>query len=412
MGGWEPVGERMARTLNRLTARQIASTTDKTMLADGGGLYLQVSATGSRSWLFRYRWQGRRPEIGLGSYPTVPLSEARRRAEVARAALAELPPRDPRVALKGNDDNRDMTFGAYASGWMENNLCDFTNAKHRQQWRSTLTKYAQPIWAEHVDAVETAHILSLLKPIWNDTRETANRVRGRIERILDAAKSEGLRSGDNPARWRGHLKNLLPNQKKPVKHHQALPFEEVPAFIQRLKERDALSARALEFLILTAVRSSEARGALWAEIDLDARLWVISPERMKESREHRVPLSHAAVVILKRLSDARINEYVFPNMSGRGYISEAAIRNLMTRMRVEGPTIHGFRSSFRDWAAEDTQFSWDVAEQALAHAVGDQTERAYRRGDAIEKRRALMQAWASFCLENPETAIASSRSPE
>lgn len=375
------------------------------MLPDGGGLYLQVSSSGARSWLFRYRWQGKRPEIGLGSFPSVTLSEARRRAGIARAALAELPPRDPKVALEGDGNDRDTTFGAYANAWMESNLGDFTNAKHRQQWRNTITTYAKPIWNEHLDAVETAHILSLLKPIWNEKRETANRVRGRIERILDAAKSQGLRSGDNPARWRGHLKNLLPNQKKPVKHHEALPFAEVPAFMQSLKEREALSARALEFLILTAVRSSEGRGALWTEIDLEKQLWVIPAERMKEPREHRVPLSDAAMAILRPLSEARLSEHVFPNMSGRGFMSETAIRNLMKRMSVEGPTIHGFRSSFKDWAAETTRFSWDVTEQALAHVVGDQTERAYRRGDALEKRRKLMQVWGSYCSESTDSKL-------
>jgi integrase len=392
----------MARIRNRLTTRQIAAASDKGMLPDGGGLYLQVSATGARSWLFRYRWQGRRPEIGLGSYPSVSLSEARRRADVARAALAELPPRDPKIVFKGDDAERDMTFGAYATGWMENNLGDFTNAKHRKQWRNTLTEYAKPIWAEHIDAVETAHILSLLKPIWNEKRETANRVRGRIERILDAAKSEGLRSGDNPARWRGHLKNLLPNQKKPVKHHAALPFAEVPAFVAELRQREALSARALEFLVLTAVRSSEGRGALWSEIDLDKQLWVIPAERMKEPREHRVPLCDAAIAILGPSFEARLSDHVFPKMGGNGCISEASIRNLMKRMDIEGVTIHGFRSSFKDWAAETTSFSWDITEQALAHVVGDRTERAYRRGDALAKRRELMQAWANFCCGSVE----------
>lgn len=375
------------------------------MLPDGGGLYLQVSASGSRSWLFRYRWQGRRPEIGLGSYPSISLAEARHRAGVARAALAELPPRDPKVALDGDGNDRDTSFGAYANAWMESNLGDFTNDKHRQQWRNTVTTYAKPIWNEHIDAVETAHILSLLKPIWNEKRETANRVRGRIERILDAAKSEGMRLGDNPARWRGHLKNLLPNQKKPVKHHAALPFADVPAFIAMLRKRKALSARALEFLILTAVRSSEGRGAKWSEFDLTKRLWVIPAERMKESREHRVPLSDAVMAILEPLAEARISEYAFPNLSGKGFMSETAIRNLMQRMDVQGPTIHGFRSSFKDWTAETTQFSWDITEQALAHVVGDQTERAYRRGDALEKRRDLMQAWSIFCSEVPEGTL-------
>ena len=235
----------MARTLNRLTANQIKAAKGKQMLADGGGLYLQVTTAAARSWLFRYRWQGGRPEIGLGSYPAVTLAEARRRAEMARAVRAELPPRDPRHALKGGEENEVPTFGAYASEWLDSNLDDFRNAKHRQQWRNTLQAYAKPLWEQPVDKVETAHVLEALQPIWNEKRETARRVRGRIERVLDAAKATGLRTGENPARWRGHLKALLPDQKKPVKHHAALPFADVPKFITQLRKRDALSARAL-----------------------------------------------------------------------------------------------------------------------------------------------------------------------
>lgn len=388
----------MARTLNRLTANQIKAAKGKQMLPDGGGLYLQVTGTDARSWLFRYRWQGKRPEIGLGPYPAITLAEARRRAEVARAALADMPPRDPKAALKGEGDKPTPTFGEYANEWMDANLDDYTNAKHRQQWRNTLETYANALWDKPVDAIETAHVLEALKPIWNEKRETATRLRGRIERILDAASSEGFRTGDNPARWRGHLKNLLPNQKRPVKHHEALPFADVPGFMRRLQEREALSARALEFLILTCVRSSEGRGAKWAEIDLDAGVWVIPPERMKEPREHRVPLSDAAMAILAPLSEAKTGDYVFPNMSSKGCISETSLRKLMDRVGTSGPTIHGFRSTFKDWATETTNFSWDLSEQALAHIVGDQTERAYRRGDALEKRRALMQAWADYCM--------------
>lgn len=387
----------MARTLNRLTANQIKAARGKQMLADGGGLYLQVTTAAARSWLFRYRWQGGRPEIGLGSYPAVTLAEARRRAEVARAALAELPPCDPRHALKGGEENQVPTFGAYASEWLDSNLDDFRNAKHRQQWRNTLKAYAKPLWEQPVDAIETAHVLEALQPIWNEKRETARRVRGRIERVLDAAKATGLRTGENPARWRGHLKTLLPDQKKPVKHHAALPFADVPEFITQLRKRDALSARALEFLILTGARSSEGRGALWSEIDLEARLWVLPPERMKEPREHRVPLSNAAMAILEPLSELRTSDNVFPNMSGKGHISETALRNLRSRMGAEAWTMHGFRSALRDWAGEKTAFPREVAEMALHHAVGNAVERAYRRGDALEKRRELMHAWGDYC---------------
>jgi integrase len=387
----------MARTLNRLTANQIKAATGKQMLPDGGGLYLQVTNKNARSWLFRYRWQGKRPEIGLGPFPAVTLAEARRRAEVARAALAEMPPRHPIAALKGDGDKPVPTFGEYAIEWLTRNLDDFRNAKHRQQWRNTLEAYAKPLWEQPVDRIETSHVLEALQPIWNEKRETARRVRGRIERILDAAKAKGLRTGENPARWRGHLKALLPDQKKPVKHHAALPFADVPEFMARLGKRDALSARALEFLILTGTRSSEGRGALWSEIHLNARLWVLPPERMKAAKEHRVPLSDAAMSVLEPLSELRTGDNVFPNISGKGCISETALRKLMSRMEAGALTMHGFRSAFRDWAGEKTPFPRDVAEMAIAHVVGDQTERAYRRGDALEKRRELMQAWADFC---------------
>lgn len=245
-------------------------------------------------------------------------------------------------------------------------------------------------------AVETADILATLQPIWNEKRETAKRLRGRIERILDAAKAQGLRSGENPARWRGHLSALLPNQKRPVKHHAAMPFESVPSFMELLRARGALSSRALEFIILTATRSSEGRGATWSEIDLEAKIWTIPADRMKAGKEHRVPLSSAAAALLEQLLEVRTNGFVFPKMGGQGYISEAALRNLMKRLGVGDFTIHGFRSTFRDWAGETTDHPREVAEAALAHRVGNQVERAYRRGDALEKRRRLMEAWADY----------------
>lgn len=388
----------MARTLNKLTAKKIEAAKEKQLLADGGGLYLQVSGKGGRSWVFRYRWQGKRPEIGLGPYPAVTLAEARRRAELGRSALADLPPRDPLAVLKA-EEGTPTTFGEFAEEWLSSNLDDFRNAKHRQQWRNTLEAYARPLNDKPIDAIETAHVLQALQPIWNSKRETARRVRGRIERILDAAKAKGLRTGENPARWRGHLKAILPDQKKPVEHHAAMPFEMLPGFMAQLRERDALSARALEFLILTGTRSGEGRGARWPEIDLEARVWTIPAERMKAKKAHRVPLSDAAMAVLEPLHEIKSGDgvFVFPKMGGEGFVSEAAIRNLMGRMGAGEWTIHGFRSTLRDWAGEATSFPRDVAEMALAHKVGDETERAYRRGDALEKRRALMQAWADFC---------------
>lgn len=388
----------MARTLDRLTAKKIDAAKGTQLLADGGGLYLQVSGKGGRSWVFRYRWQGKRPEIGLGPYPAVTLAEARRRAELGRSALADVPPWDPAEVLKA-EEGEPITFGEFAEQWLSSNLDDFGNAKHRQQWRRTLEAYAKPLNDKPIDAIETVHVREVLQPIWNTKRETARRVRGRIERILDAAKATGLRTGENPVRWRGHLKTILPDQKKPVQHHAAMPFKKLPAFMAQLRGRDALSARALEFLILTGTRSGEGRSALWSEIDLEARVWTIPGERMKANKAHSVPLSDAAMAVLEPLhklkSDGGV--FVFPKMGGDGFVSEAALRNLMGRMGFGEWTIHGFRSTFRDWAGEATNFPRDVAEMALAHGVSDETERAYRRGDALEKRRELLQAWADYC---------------
>ncbi|RAN39783.1 integrase arm-type DNA-binding domain-containing protein [Hyphomonas sp. GM-8P] len=387
----------MARMLNRLTANQIKAAKGKQMLPDGGGLYLQVTSDAGKSWLFRYRWKGKRPEIGLGPYPAVTLAEARRRADVARAALAEMPPLDPKVALRDTGEPS-PAFADWAEEWLSTNLESFSNTKHRQQWRNTLRDYAQPLRDKPVDAIETEDVLACLQPIWADKRETARRVRGRIEKILDAAKAKGLREGENPARWRGHLDSLLLDQRKPVKHHAAMPWAEVPAFMRRLVASDALSAKALAFLVLTGVRSSEGRGALWAEIDKEARLWTIPPERMKEPREHRVPLSDAAMGILEGLDPALTGSHVFPAQRGDGCITETSLRKTMARYGGGDFTLHGFRSAFRDWAGENTAFPREVAELALAHAVGNAVERAYRRGDALEKRRALMQAWSDHCL--------------
>ncbi|KCZ85082.1 phage integrase [Hyphomonas adhaerens MHS-3] len=398
----------MAVTLNRLSAKQVKDAKGKALINDGGGLHLQVTEKGSKSWLFIYRWQGKRPEIGLGSYPTVSLAEARRRAEEARFMLASRPPQNPRDVLAARSKQADIpTFGTFAEEWLDANLDDFRNEKHRYQWRQSLSAYAKPLWELQVNAVETAHVLQALKPIWNEKRETARRVRGRMEKVLDAAKAKGLRDGENPARWRGHLKALLPDQKKQVEHLAAMPFLKVPEFMLRLRTRDALSAKVLELLILTATRSSEGRGARWSEFDLDARLWTLPPERMKAGKEHRIPLSDPAMALIEQLLEVRCSDFVFPSFGGDKHISETAVRNLMTRMQADAFTIHGFRSSFRDWAGEKTSFHRDVAEMALAHAVGDQTERAYRRGDALDKRRDLMNAWATFCRGETEEKVVS-----
>lgn len=387
----------MAVTLNRLTAKQVKDASGKGRIADGGGLWLQVSEAGAKSWLFVYRWDGKRPELGLGAYPAVSLADARRRAEEARACLAAKPKRDPKALLKAEVPPEAQTFGAFTESFLDGVLDDFRNPKHRQQWRNTLETYGAAIWKKDIAAIETRHVLEVLQPIWSKKRETARRVRGRIERILDAAKAQGLRSGENPARWRGHLSAILPDNRKDRRHHAAMPFDDVGAFMKILAGRDDLASKALRFIVLTGARSGEARGATWAEIDFAARVWTIPGERMKAGRPHRVPLSAEAVEILEGLKSHRLDGFVFPGQGKADFISEAAIRKLLSRLKIEGVTIHGFRSSFRDWAGERTQFPREVAEQALAHRVGDETERAYRRGDALEKRRQLMQAWADFC---------------
>lgn len=369
--------------------------------ADGDGLYLVVSQDGStvrRRWLFYFTWEGRRREMGLGSARDVSLADARQAADQARRLVREGV--DP-IKARNEVEEEVPTFGEFADGLVRSIESGFRNEKHRYQWRQTLTTYADPIRAKRVDAITTQDVLACLTPLWQSKQETASRLRGRIERVLDAAKAQGLRAGENPARWRGHLANLLPKRQKLQRgHHPALPFEQVPDFIARLRERKAVSALALEFTILTAARTGEVFGATWGEIDLKQRLWTVPPGRMKAGRLHRVPLTDRCIEILDEMETLRTtglpSAYVFPGARPGRPLSNMVYKALFTRMGVDGITAHGFRSSFRDWAGECTDFPREVAEQALAHVIGDETERAYRRGDALEKRRALMAAWCAF----------------
>jgi integrase len=286
-----------------------------------------------------------------------------------------------------------VTFGAFADQLVPELAKGFRNDKHIAQWSSTLRTYAAPLRSKPIAEITTDDVLAVLQPIWTTKSETASRVRGRIERVLDAARARGLREGENPARWRGHLDHLLPKRKRLTRgHHAALPFQQVPDFVAQLRQRDAIAARALEFVILTAARSGEVLGARWSEIDRQARIWTVPGERMKAGVEHRVPLVDRALEILDEVEKLRRGEFIFPSFRADKPLSNMAFDALMTRMGVRATT-YGFRSSFRDWAGETTTFPREVAEAALAHAVGDATERAYRRGDALEKRRALMKAW-------------------
>ena len=388
----------MPATINRLTAVEVRDTKTPGRLPDGGGLHLQIGPNGSKSWLFIFRWEGKRPELGLGPYPQVSLASARRRAEDARSILSGRPKQDPRVVWAAAAPAARMTFGDFVDEWLPALIKAFRNPKHQQQWENTLKIYGgslRPMW---LDEIDTQAVLAVLQPIWATKRETAQRVRGRVERVLDAAKAKGLRTGENPARWRGHLSTLLPAQRRVIQHFPAMPYDQVPAFVAQLKEREAATALCLRFIILTAVRSSEARGARWDEIDLQAKVWTIPAERMKAGKSHRVPLSAEAVAILKPLHETRRGPLVFPGQTSKKPLSETAFRALFRRCDVSNVTIHGFRSAFRDWCGEATNFPREIAEQALAHTVGNAVEQAYRRGDALEKRRKLMEAWAMYCM--------------
>nr|WP_314135721.1 integrase arm-type DNA-binding domain-containing protein [uncultured Brevundimonas sp.] len=387
----------MARQLNRLSPRAVATLAKPGRHADGGGLYLSVGPGEARAWVFLYRWDGRLKEMGLGGLSSVPLAKARVKAAVARQLVADgINPIEAKREAKAVP-----TFGELADAVVADLSPQWRNPKHRQQWANTLTTDAAGLRPLRVDRIETADVLTTLKPIWALKPETASRLRGRIERVLDAAKAKGHRSGENPARWRGHLDHLLPKRQKLTRgHHAALPFVEVPSFVADLRQRKANAALALEFTILTAARSGEVRGATWAEVDLDAKVWTVPATRMKAGREHRVPLSERALAILaaaRLLTGGAPDAVVFPAASGKP-LSDAAFQALLIRMDRKGEfTPHGFRSSFRDWAGEASTFPRELAEAALAHVIGDATERAYRRGDALEKRRKLMDAWARFC---------------
>lgn len=386
----------MARSINRLTARTVASLKEPGRHADGGGLYLHIDPSLSKRWVFVFQWRGQRKEMGLGSAATVGLAEARDEALAARrAVLAGTNPIEARKAERGG-----KTFADVADEVLASIGPSMSNDKHRAQWTTALKVTALPLRSKRVDEITTEDVLAILRPLWTRTPETASRLRGRIERVLDAAKAKGLRSGENPARWRGHLNMLLPRQRKLGRgHHAAMPFAEVSSFIAVLRQRPAVAARALEFTILTAARTGEALGMRWSEIDLKEAIWNVPAERMKARISHRVPLSPAALAVLeivRPLRDPSTGDFVFPARRGGG-LSQMAMIMLMRRMEIEGPTVHGFRSAFRDWAGDCTNFPRELIEAAFAHIVGNAVERAYRRSDAFEKRRRLMDAWAGYC---------------
>lgn len=379
--------------INRLSARTLSSITENGRHADGGGLYLSVSANGGRRWVFLYRWHGKPTEIGFGSARNVSLARARQLAALARTSLSErISPKEARR------QQETPTFGECADQLIEAMRSSWRNDKHAAQWEMTLRKYAAPLLRLRVNEITTDDVLAVLKPLWIEKAETASRLRGRIERVIDAAKARGQRSGENPARWRGHLDQLLPKRQKNTRtHFTALKYADTPDFIGQLRLRQGTAALALEFAILTAARSGEVLGARWSEFDFERGVWTVPASRMKASREHRVPLSQRALEIAKLQHEGSSGDLVFAGQKPDNPLSTAALERVLERMKVNNATVHGFRSTFRDWSADCTNFQNEVCEAALAHTIQNKAEAAYRRGDLFEKRQKLMEAWAVFC---------------
>lgn len=385
----------MARALNKLSATAAKSVSKPGRHSDGGGLYLNVAPGGTKSWVFVFTRKAKKSEMGLGSYPDVSLADARAKAASFRVEIAA-----GRNPVKLRDRQIEPTFGECATEFITSMEKSWRNEKHRAQWSSTLKTYGKDIWNKQISQIETQDVLDLLKPIWHEKPETAARVRGRIERVIEYANASGKRSwAPNPAAWKGHLRAVLPAPAKLSRgHHPAMPYGDVPAFFQALAGVEGMSARGLEFLILTAARTGEVIGSTWAEFDLDAALWTVPADRMKAGKIHRVPLTARAVEIAKSLQDRRVNDFVFPGEKKDRPISNMAFTMLLRRMELGHFTPHGFRSSFRDWAGDKTLYPRELAEAALAHRLGDKTEEAYRRSDALEKRRKMMDAWSSYLV--------------
>ena len=398
----------MGRQLGKLTALAVSRAKDRGYLADGGGLYLQVSASGARSWVFRFRKDGHLREMGLGPVNALKLADARQRATECRKQRSlgfdPIEVRNSQAAQAKLEAARALTFRQCAQAFIDAHRASWKNATHAAQWPSSLETYAYPSIGDlSVQAIDVSLVRKVLDPIWQTKTETASRLRGRMETVLDWATVAGYRKGDNPARWRGHLDKMLPARAKiqKVQHHAALPYAETGLFLSTVRAQVSISAPALEFLILTASRTSEVLGATWGEIELGSAVWTIPAARMKGGREHRVPLSKPALGVLAQMQKARPDSqsvhYIFPGARANRPLSKVALLKVLERLGRSDLTVHGFRSTFRDWAAEQTNFPRDVCEQSLAHALSDKVEAAYRRSDLFEKRRKLIEAWGSYC---------------
>jgi integrase len=408
--------------IGKLSAVEVAKAKGPAVLHDGGGLYLRIAANrtgrngrerlGAKAWVFRFQLDGKRRDMGLGPYPDISLSDARRRATEHRNQRRDgIDPLDAKGAQRQAQRlavAKGRTFRECATEFIDKHRASWRNAKHRQQWENTLKTYVYPTLGDlPVSAIDAGLVVQVLDPIWTEKPETASRVRGRIEAVLDAATVRGFRQGPNPAQWKGNLAHILPAHARvrKVVHHAALPFADMPRFLAALRSRDGMAARALEFAALTAARTGEVLGARWGEIDLAGKVWTVPADRMKAGREHRVPLSDASLAVLESVRPLALTMHgqpepsapVFPGPRRALPMSNMTMLMLLRRMKRNDLTAHGFRSTFSDWAAERTSYAREVVEMALAHTIENKVEAAYRRGDLFEKRRQLMQAWAQFC---------------
>jgi integrase len=383
--------------VHKLSARKVSTAHVPGRLSDGAGLYLYVKKTGRKSWIYMWKKDGVRREMGLGGYPGVSLAKARLKAQIQRELISDGV--DPLAArAKEKRLPKVKTFGEAADHLVETLKADWSSEKYRQQWKRTVSHYCEPIRSLRVDKVDTDDVMRVLKPIWSTKEETARRLRSRVERILDYATAHGWREGENPARWKGHLKDLLPKRDSAKKNNfAAMPYEEIPEFVRSLREQEGSSALALEFTIHTAARTNEALGATWDEIDFDKAIWSTPASRMKGKQEHIVPLTPQSLEVLQKAYQMKISDYVFPGGERERPLSNMSMNMLMRRMGIENATVHGFRSSFRDWCGDKTDYAREVAEAALAHKIGNKVEQAYRRRHALEKRQGLMADWSEYC---------------
>jgi len=394
----------MAKQIHRLSDPKVKNMKKPGWFPDGHGLYLQISNSGTKSWVYRYQINGKEHRHGLGSYPTITLKAARGRAEDCRTLRSDgidpIEHKRQKYADKILEDAKSVTFKNCALAYIKSHKKGWKNRKHESQWTNTLETYAYPFIGDiAVQKINVGLVMQVIEPIWHEKTETASRVRQRIEKVLDWAKVRQYRTGDNPAVWRGHIENLLPKRSKiqKVQHFKAMPYKEVPEYFITLRKVKTITAKALAFTILTATRNNEVREAKWDEIDLKSGVWIIPENRMKAEKEHRVPLTKECLKILKEAKKFQVNNYVFPGLRKNRPLSNQALLKLL-KSGQPTLTVHGFRSSFRDWCAEMTAYPREVAEAALAHSLSNATEAAYQRGDLFAKRFKLMDAWSTYCL--------------